>query len=139
VRGRRAGIAARAFKRSAPTNCSAPTLAGELGTAPATPMRALRGGWRRHSPAAGAIANCLGRRRRRAVANSAEPHRVINGSWMPTEPEDELTWLRHRIVRMRTILRFAKDPRTEAGLRELIADAEARLAALETSAPRRPA
>jgi hypothetical protein len=79
------------------------------------------------------------RRRRRAVANSAEPHRVINGSWMPTEPEDELTWLRHRIVRMRTILRFAKDPRTEAGLRELIADAEARLAALETSAPRRPA
>jgi hypothetical protein len=45
--------------------------------------------------------------------------------------EDEVTWLRHRIVRMRTILRFAKDPRTETGLRELIAEAEARLAALE--------
>jgi hypothetical protein len=34
------------------------------------------------------------------------------------------------IVRMQTILRFAKDPRTKAGLRELIADAEARLTAL---------
>jgi hypothetical protein len=34
-------------------------------------------------------------------------------------------------MRMRTILRFAKDPRTEAGLRELIADAEARLTVLE--------
>jgi len=50
---------------------------------------------------------------------------------MPTEPEDEVTWLRHRVVRMRTILRFAKEPRAEAGLRELIADAEARLDALE--------
>jgi hypothetical protein len=50
---------------------------------------------------------------------------------VPTEIEDEVTWLRHRIVRMRTILRFAKDARTEAGLRELIGEAEARLAALE--------
>jgi hypothetical protein len=50
---------------------------------------------------------------------------------MPTEPEDEVTWLRHRVVRMRTILRFAKDPRIDAGLRELIAEAEARLDALE--------
>ena len=50
---------------------------------------------------------------------------------MPKEIEDEVSWLRHRIMRMRTILRFAKDPRTEAGLRELITDAEARLAALE--------
>ena len=50
---------------------------------------------------------------------------------VPKEIEDEMTWLRHRILRMRTILRFAKDPRTEAGLRELISDAEARLAALE--------
>jgi hypothetical protein len=54
---------------------------------------------------------------------------------MPTELEDELTWLRHRIVRMRTVLRFAKDPRAEAGMRELIADAEARLAALEARWP----
>jgi hypothetical protein len=45
--------------------------------------------------------------------------------------EDEETWLRHRIVRMRTVLRFAKDPRAEAGMRELIGDAEVRLAALE--------
>jgi len=50
---------------------------------------------------------------------------------MPTELEDEVTWLRHRVVRMRTILRFAKEPRAEAGLRELIAEAEARLDALE--------
>lgn len=50
---------------------------------------------------------------------------------MPTEPEDEVTWLRHRVVRMRTLLRFSKDPRIEHGLRELVADAEARLEALE--------
>jgi hypothetical protein len=50
---------------------------------------------------------------------------------MPTEPEDEVTWLRHRVVRMRTILRFVKEPRAEVGLRELITDAEARLHALE--------
>lgn len=34
------------------------------------------------------------------------------------------------IVRMQTILRFAKDPRTKTGPRQLIADAEARLTAL---------
>ena len=54
---------------------------------------------------------------------------------MPTEPEDELTWLRHRVVRMRTLLRFAKDPRIEHGLRELVAEAEARLDALEARRP----
>jgi hypothetical protein len=54
---------------------------------------------------------------------------------MPIEIEDEMSWLRHRVVRMRTILRFAKDPRTESGLRELIADAEARLTALEAKGP----
>jgi hypothetical protein len=43
---------------------------------------------------------------------------------MLTEIEDEQTWLRHRIMRMRTVLQFAKDPRAEAGMRELIADAE---------------
>jgi hypothetical protein len=36
---------------------------------------------------------------------------------------------------MRTILRFAKDARIEAGLRELITDAEARLTALEAKRP----
>jgi hypothetical protein len=38
-----------------------------------------------------------------------------------------------RIMRMRTILCFAKDPRAEAGMRELTADAEARLTVLEAS------
>ena len=45
--------------------------------------------------------------------------------------EDEETWLRRRVIRLRTMLRFAKDPRTEAGLKEFIADAEERLDALE--------
>jgi hypothetical protein len=53
----------------------------------------------------------------------------------PVEIEDEVTWLRHRVVRMRTILRFARDPRTETGLREIIADAGARLEALEARRP----
>ncbi len=44
--------------------------------------------------------------------------------------EDEQTRLRHRIIRMRAMLCFAKDPRAEAGVRELIHDAEARLAVL---------
>ena len=45
--------------------------------------------------------------------------------------EDEETWLRRHVVRLRTMLRFAKDPRTEAGLKEFIADAEERLEVLE--------
>jgi hypothetical protein len=45
------------------------------------------------------------------------------------EPEDN--WLRHRLRRLRTILRYAKEPRVESGLRELIADAEERLDLLE--------
>ena len=49
--------------------------------------------------------------------------------------QDEHAWLRHRIVRMRTtLLRFAKDPRAETALRDLIAEAEARLEALEAKA-----
>ena len=48
------------------------------------------------------------------------------------EWEDEGTWLRRRLVRLRTIWRFAKDPRVEAGLRELIAKAEHRLEMLES-------
>jgi hypothetical protein len=40
-------------------------------------------------------------------------------------------WLRHRLRRLRTILRYAKEPRVESGLRELIADAEERLDLLE--------
>jgi hypothetical protein len=61
----------------------------------------------------------------------SRPSPCYTRNTVPTQPEDELTWLRHRVVRMRTILRFAKDPRTETGLRELIADAEARLDVLE--------
>jgi hypothetical protein len=52
---------------------------------------------------------------------------------MLTKVEDEQTRLRHRIMRMRTVLCFAKDPRAEAGMRELIADAEARLTVLAAS------
>jgi hypothetical protein len=47
------------------------------------------------------------------------------------EWEDEETWLRHRVMRMRTILRFANSARVEAGLRELIAEAEQRLVLLQ--------
>jgi hypothetical protein len=45
------------------------------------------------------------------------------------EPEEN--WLRHRLRRLRTILRYANEPRVESGLRELIADAEERLDLLE--------
>jgi hypothetical protein len=46
--------------------------------------------------------------------------------------EAEAVWLRKRIIRLRAALRFAKDQRTEIILREVIADAEDRLAALES-------
>ena len=39
------------------------------------------------------------------------------------EFEDESTWLRYRVLRLRTILRYVKDPRAENGLREFIAEA----------------
>jgi hypothetical protein len=48
------------------------------------------------------------------------------------EFEHESTWLRHRVLRLRTILRYVKDSRVESGLRELIAEAEERLEQLET-------
>ena len=48
--------------------------------------------------------------------------------------EDESTWLRHRVLRLRTILRYMKDARAESGIRELIADAEQRLDQLEARA-----
>lgn len=44
---------------------------------------------------------------------------------------DETAALRHRIMRLRTALRLAKDARVEAILREVIADQEERLIALE--------
>ena len=51
------------------------------------------------------------------------------------ELESEETWLRKRIVRLRTVLRYANDPRTEAGLREFIADAEHRLELVQNRRP----
>jgi hypothetical protein len=47
------------------------------------------------------------------------------------ELQDEAVWLRYRILRMRVALRFAMKQEVEGILRELIADAEARLLALE--------
>jgi hypothetical protein len=44
--------------------------------------------------------------------------------------EDEEIWLRHRVLRLRTILRFVSDARAEAALKELISEAEQRLDAL---------
>lgn len=50
---------------------------------------------------------------------------------MSREFEKEEIWLRHRLRRLRTLLRYAKETRVEGGLRELIADAEDRLEVLE--------
>jgi hypothetical protein len=46
--------------------------------------------------------------------------------------EDEETWLRAWIVRLRTIWRFSRDSRVDVGLREFIAAAEARLDVLQS-------
>lgn len=58
------------------------------------------------------------------------------GAWIvkgmgAVELEPEEIWLRKRIIRLRTVLRYAKDPRTEAGLKEFIGDAEHRLEMLQ--------
>jgi hypothetical protein len=45
--------------------------------------------------------------------------------------ENEESFLRYRIKRLRTILRFARDSRVIAGLKEIIAESEGRLAVLE--------
>jgi hypothetical protein len=45
----------------------------------------------------------------------------------PIDLEDEEPWLRGCIIRLRTLLRFAKDTRVEDGLKELITEAERRL------------
>jgi hypothetical protein len=52
------------------------------------------------------------------------------------ELEDELTWVRHRVMRLRAALRFVQDPQAEVILRELIADAEERLLTLEDNSMR---
>ena len=46
--------------------------------------------------------------------------------------EEEDRWLRHHLGRLRAMLRYAKIPRVETGLRELIVDTEARLEMLES-------
>jgi hypothetical protein len=51
--------------------------------------------------------------------------------------EPEYTWLRHRVMRLRTILRSVKDPKVKAGLRELIGEAEQRLEQLEEKQKRK--
>ena len=43
------------------------------------------------------------------------------------EIEDEEKWLRHRVVRLRTIMRFALDARVKTVLKEFITEAEERL------------
>jgi hypothetical protein len=53
--------------------------------------------------------------------------------------QDEAIWLRYRIMRMRTALRFAMSREVENILRELITDAEARLAMLQGQADEPPA
>ena len=50
---------------------------------------------------------------------------------MSKDFEKEEIWLRHRLRRLRALLRYAKEIRVEIGLRELIADAEERLEILE--------
>jgi hypothetical protein len=45
--------------------------------------------------------------------------------------ESEQSFLRYRIKRLRAIVRFARDPRVIAGLKEGIAESESRLAVLE--------
>jgi hypothetical protein len=45
-----------------------------------------------------------------------------------THIEDEPTWLRFFIRRLRNALRYAKDPRVNSVIRELITEAETRLA-----------
>jgi hypothetical protein len=48
--------------------------------------------------------------------------------------DDEEAWLRFFIRRLRITLRFAKDPRTIAGLQELVIETENRLGDLRGSA-----
>ena len=45
--------------------------------------------------------------------------------------QDEESWLRGCIIRLRTVLRFTKDERVDAGLKDIIADAESRLEQLQ--------
>jgi hypothetical protein len=66
----------------------------------------------------------------RAIPRSYSSRRPLRREGF-VELLDEPVWLRHRVLRMRAALRFAMKPEVESILRELIADAEARLLALE--------
>ena len=48
--------------------------------------------------------------------------------------EPEAVWLRLRIIRLRTALRYALEPRTQTILREIIADMEERVEQLDAEA-----
>jgi hypothetical protein len=60
-----------------------------------------------------------------------DQRRVGDQAAMPIELLDEAIWLRHRIIRLRAALRFAENSKVQAILRELIAEAESRIAAVE--------
>jgi hypothetical protein len=55
----------------------------------------------------------------------------------PMEWEEENIWLRRRIIRLRPLLRYAKDPRAVTILKEFIAEAEQRLEMLESKQNRK--
>ncbi len=76
-------------------------------------------------------ANGAGARRRKFAIALAFQWRGLRGREPMVDLEPEAIWLRHRVRRLRTILRYAKEPRVESGLRELIAQAEERLDLLE--------
>jgi hypothetical protein len=65
------------------------------------------------------------------------PRSAVSG-WRVVEFEEEEIWLRHRVGRLRTALRIAKEPRVEAILRELIIDAEKRLELIEEANAKKP-
>jgi hypothetical protein len=50
----------------------------------------------------------------------------------PMEWEEENIWLRRRIMRLRPLLRHAKDPHVMSMLKEFIGEAEERLEMLES-------
>jgi hypothetical protein len=67
----------------------------------------------------------------------ADLHPGIPDDVAAMDIEPEYTWLLHRVMRLRTIMRFVKDPQVKAGLRELIGEAEQRLEQLEEKQKRK--
>jgi hypothetical protein len=52
--------------------------------------------------------------------------------------EEEAAGLRHRLMRLRLALRLSNDPRVEAIIREVIANVEERLIALDSAGIKAP-